>query len=335
MKKPLHLPNGGLTAISPGIAMKNASEGDEMEKPVAKRLDGTFIQIQSWMMKFEANDWHRELEAMRRAKIQLIIIQCLEFGSQRYISDDDRAVDPTERILQYADEHDWDVIVGLRTDQGWWGWREDKGYLKNAAEKSKKLATEVWQRYGRHPSLTGWYFPDECDDLEITDEQIDRLRAYFGDMSNHCKALSGGKLITFAPFYSGSMKMDRLRSVYTSLLDGAGIDVMMLQDGVGARGWDKQLEKKIVPYFRMFEKVCDSSHVELWCDLESFTQESESTDVARISRQLRAVAPYVRRIVTFDFFHYMSPYRGPKQEQLYRKYIRKFVDQEPSTQEIM
>ena len=37
-------------------------------------------------------------------------------------------------------------------------------------------------------------------------------------------------------------------------------------------------------------------------------------------RQLKAVAPYVDKIVTFDFFHYMNPHRGDSQRQLYEGY---------------
>ena len=39
-------------------------------------------------------------------------------------------------------------------------------------------------------------------------------------------------------------------------------------------------------------------------------------------RQLEAVAPHVERIVTFDFFHYISPFRGAAQRELYEGYRR-------------
>jgi hypothetical protein len=118
-----------------------------------------------------------------------------------------------------------------------------------------------------------------------------------------------------------------MRTLYDELLDGAGIDIMMVQDGVGARGWDANLEEKVVPFFRMFAEVCKRHGVSLWCDLESFRRkdpEKETgflpTDPDRLARQLKAVAPFVETIVTFDFFHYMSPHRGDAQRALYDGY---------------
>ena len=39
-------------------------------------------------------------------------------------------------------------------------------------------------------------------------------------------------------------------------------------------------------------------------------------------RQLAAVSPYVDKVVTFDFFHYMSPLRGEPQRRLYEGYLK-------------
>src|SRR5262249_37143227 len=150
--------------------------------------------------------------------------------------------------------------------------------------------------------------------------------AYFRAQSDHCKALRD-QPVAFAPYFSHLTPLDGMRAIYDRLLDGAGIDVVMLQDGVGARGWDRELEERVVPFFRMFREGCDRRGVALWGDLESFRRrhpEQETgfvpTTPARLIRQLRAVAPHVEALVTFDFFHYMSPHRGAPQRALYEGY---------------
>jgi hypothetical protein len=71
--------------------------------------------------------------------------------------------------------------------------------------------------------------------------------------------------------------------------------------------------------------------VALWSDLESFRQDPDDpkrflpAGIDRIRRQLDAEAPYVAKFVTFDFFHYMSPYRGEAQRQLYEDYRARYV----------
>lgn len=45
----------------------------------------------------------------------------------------------------------------------------------------------------------------------------------------------------------------------------------------------------------------------------------------QIVQQLKAISPYVERVVTFDFYHYMSPYRGEAQKELYDGYLRLVV----------
>jgi len=288
------------------------------------RLDGGFIQFQGWMMDLSTADWKRELEAMRAAGLKVIVIQHLENGRRSFIPSDDRAPDPTRLILDFADAHGMRVFLGTRADEGWWRWNAD--YLTRSLDGRKRLVRTIHARYGTHRSFAGWYLTEEVSG-NLSPDRVRLLRDYFRAQSDSCKSLRN-QPVAFAPYFSHLTPLDSMRAIYDALLDGAGIDVLMLQDGVGARGWDRDLEERVVPYFRMFRQVCDRRGVPLWADIESFRRRDPERETGfvpttpeRLIRQLKAEAPHVEAMVTFDFFHYMSPHHGDAQRALYEGYL--------------
>ena len=271
---------------------------------------------------------------MQSAGINLVIIQFLKENKTSFLPKNSQAADPTNCILNYADKHKMQVFIGLETDDGWWMRFSDLSYLKQASGESCQIADRAWKLYGRHSSFAGWYIPQEPWDANCTHQITDYLGNFFHTISVHCKGLSGGKPVSFAPFFSHTSTPFAVEQAYKVILRRAGVDILMLQDGVGARGWDANIAENIIPYFRAFRNACLANGVRLWSDLESFSQTGKSGDpsepatVGRIERQFTAEAPYVKTFVTFDFFHYMSPYRGAPQAKLFRNYIHDFVQRE-------
>ena len=298
------------------------------------RLDGGFIQYQPWMAKLDERAWQQELEAMRKARMQTIVLQQLQHETTRYIPDSSAAPDPTGIILSYADAHGMEVFIGLAVDSGWWKCGQWQDYLDAAALKNMALADEIWKRYGSHRSFVGWYLPQEMWEGPFTDEQVALARHLFHRLSDHCRSLSKDepKPVALSPFHTGRVPPSEIEKLYRDLLRGSGVNIVMLQDGVGARGWDDRMADMVVPYFEAMERACWANHVEFWANIECFKLVSRTSsgpkefapaDAQRLSRQLTAVAPFVRRIVTFDFFHYMSPYRQDERaRKLYEDYVK-------------
>jgi hypothetical protein len=105
---------------------------------------------------------------------------------------------------------------------------------------------------------------------------------------------------------------------------------VILQDGVGTRDWGDDVECWTRPYFEAMHYACRAAGAELWSDIEIF-QKGESSSgripasIERIKRQIDAESPHITTFVMFDFFHYMSPYRGDLQKKLCGDYMRAFV----------
>lgn len=306
-------------------------------RPVATdgglRLDGTFIQYQSWMMQMDAAAWQRELEAMKRAGLRTIVIQWLAHNERTFMPAEPGAVDPTEIILSFADRHAMEVYLGLFMDDDWWKWTPAAGLPERLVRGTTTTVEAAWSRYGNHASLAGWYIPPEPSDL-LDPAAIPELNAFLRATSDHCKRLSGGMPVAFAPFLTGQVEPRLVEKHYTALLTDSGIDIMMVQDSVGARSWDQAVHTRVVPLFRAMRSACLAAGVEMWSDLEIFHNTTGiadkpafiASDIRRLGQQLAAEAPFVSKFIAFDCFHYMSPHRGDRQRAFHEAYLREFVD---------
>lgn len=298
---------------------------ERIETPaLSRRIEGTFVQYEPWMTRLGRAEWRRELDAMRRARIELIVIQWLEFEGVRFFGNDGN--DPTRLILEYCDEHDMRVFVGLSHADIYWSRLKDPGHLDRAWASSAAVADEAWGRYGRHRSFAGWYLPQELRDATYPLQSMISIKDFYRKLGDRCRALSGDKPVAIAPAMSGTVSAEKFGHMYATILPGSGIDIVMLQDGVGARGWDNDFERRIVPYFRAMAEACRLARAKLWSDIEVFRRSSkggrsEPADIERIKRQIAVETPFVERFVMFDFFHYMSPHRGKAQKRLYERYL--------------
>jgi hypothetical protein len=291
-----------------------------------KLIEGTFLQFMTGMREVSAAQWALELDAMRTARIHTIILQWTQVDGNSLFE----PPDPFPPILDLAHRRGMQVIFGLRHDHRWWREWGNAEYLREEAKQSVLLAREVHRRYGKHPAFAGFYIPYELWDGSFTETQVARLAELLRTIGNVCRQLAPGKPVLLAPFFAGLLTPDRFEQLWLSLLQDQPVDVVALQDGVGARGWDAEIEPRVSPYFAAMQRACKQRAVRLWCDLECFrlTNNDPSRPVfapasaERILRQLKAVSPYVERVVTFDFYHYMSPYRGEAQKALYEGYLK-------------
>jgi hypothetical protein len=296
-----------------------------------RRIEGTFIQYQDWMMGMDEAAWRRELDAMRGAGVDLVIVQWLAHENKRFIPADSAACDPTRVILEYADEHRMRVFLGLATIDRWHERITYPNYLERAAAQSMHLAGQAWARYGRHPSFAGWYVPQELRYYDFKPEHVAALRGFLRRQSDHYRGLSGGKTVAVSACLAQSTSPEQYRTLFAEMLAGSGVDVLILQDGVGANRWEKRMDTKVVPYFRVMREVCGEEEIALWSDIEIFRHRAtgrgrEPAPIERVLAQIEAESPFVSSFVMFDFFHYMSPWRGEEQKRLFEAYVRAAAD---------
>lgn len=310
----------------------------------ALRLNGSFIQYWDEMQGWPPETWHTVLARMKEVQMDTVIIQMLarensDGTTHSYIGPANQ-LDATETILHYADTNDFKVFLGLYLPN----WNHDmtgSNFLYEAQGRMATVAQQAWDRYlsgNRHRSFAGWYLPYESWTGSYSSAEITRLRSFFQATTAACRLIAGEQPVAISPFISSQRPPPcQVEQTYRQLLDQSGIDLLLLQDSVGAQQWNDDIVQRASPYFQAFRNACDATGVELWANLESFQISGSvftSCDAVRLQRQFDATAPFVDGFVTFDFFHYMNPdvflaswdqARRDRMRQLFSDYQARFV----------
>jgi formylglycine-generating enzyme required for sulfatase activity len=191
----------------------------------------------------------------------------------------------------------------------------------------------------RHTSFAGWYLPYESWTANYQPAEVQRLRSFFQAVHASCQAIAGDLPLAISPFISSSRPPPcQVEQLYGQILDQSGIDILFLQDSVGAQEWETNILQRVAPYFQAFQNACKATGVRFWANLESFRATGSTfapCDVVRLRKQFEATAPFVEGFVTFDFLNYMNPVaflstwdqtRRAQMQQLYSDYKAALVE---------
>jgi hypothetical protein len=181
----------------------------------------------------------------------------------------------------------------------------------------------------RSPACTGWYIPQEIDDETWSaTARRDALRGYLARTAHTLHALAPGRLVMIAPFFSGSLDPEAYAAWLETVVAATGIDVVILQDGVGTGRATPELAGC---YLARLGPALTPIGVRLWSVAELFRQihgpprddqpfEAVPADPATLRRSLAIEALLVDRIVAFSVLDYMDPRRAGASRQLYQHY---------------
>jgi len=293
-------------------------------------ISGAWVGIVHWseaeaaywnacLRAFTDDDWREMVRGMHRLGMDLVIIQETwrnhtwygehyhamtaenyreTYAGQAYYPSelwprrmDIPAVDPLEAILDEADRLGMQVMLGV-------GNYAHFDYTAGSLAWHRDVMTELWGRYGRHPSLYGWYISEEMNGRikphemrywERTEEFRAEVLAFFRGLSALRNELAPETLIMLAP---DSHYHDEAAETWPQL--ARCCDIFCIQgyqrdpvDGV-------PVEENI----RRMQAICDAAGSHLWMDMEAFG--FEHPDKSGPQRE-----SYSRRLPdgTDDFIH--------------------------------
>ena len=99
--------------------------------------------------------------------------------------------DPLEAILTEADRLGMHVLPGI-------GCYAFFDYTPGALDWHKQVAAEVWERYGHHPSLYGWYISGEKDGGLGSAREREEIVAFFREFTPFVRRLAPDKPVMLA-----------------------------------------------------------------------------------------------------------------------------------------
>ncbi len=169
--------------------------------------------------------------------------------------------DPMETILSEADKRNMNVFFPV----GLYAWFD---FSEGSLQWHKKIAKEIWDRYGQHPSFYGWYISEEIDGslipdkkMEVADQRQKEIVHFFKEFQKYVRTLVPDKPVMLA---SNSHHIELALEIYPKLLEH--LDILC------PFGFHRQPEGDLSgeEAANVLQKLCDDAGSHLWMDLEVF-----------------------------------------------------------------
>jgi hypothetical protein len=236
----------------------------------------------------------------------------------------DASIRPTEdrleMILSLADQRGMRVYIGSL--QTWADWTTGAEFVA-LREYNRRVAQEVLDHYGHHPSLEGWYFTQEIwmNWVKFYGSGYygtALLRDFITDMQtlDPTKPVCAAVVFKKDAYYSmPGLTPEELQTVTTSFLAATQLPILMPQDGAGAEAGAPPLTE-LPSYFQALKNAAVSAAVGtvLWGTVETFTAVPNLSNdryppasAMRVQEQVNATRPYVTGYVNWIFGNDMSP----------------------------
>lgn len=287
-----------------------------------RKIDGTFFEFRHhntaegkyWnpaLEKFSGAHWRQKIREIAELQMEYVVVMATAlyescyFKSSVYPFAEMPCADPIEEILSEADLCGVKVFLG----NGFYGdWRKTNQNIKSreVIDRSFKAMEELATLYAHHQSFYGWYFPDEtCIILRYSKDFMN----YVNMCSAFCHSLTPDKKTLIAPFGTNLVWAN---NKFIRQLTELDVDFIAYQDEVGVR------KTKVDNTKRLFEKLRiahdKAGRSELWADIELFDFEGMvynspliPASFERVKKQLENVAPYVDKILAYQYLGLMNP----------------------------
>lgn len=280
------------------------------------KITGTFLDEISYDIPHQnwgRREWRRDFLNMRAIGIDTVIMircglkQWLTYPSEILMRRQNcyrPMADLVEMFLELSDELDMKFFFG--TYDSWCYWHSD--HPEKELELNLQVVEEAWHRYGHHHSFSGWYLTQEISRGRKS------VATLYRELGRCCKEVSGGLPVLISPLIDG-VKENRKQSVsledhqrewdemFSLIRDG--VDTVAFQDG--------HCEfHELSDYLAVNRQLAEKYGIECWSNCESFDRDMPIRFLPikweKMRFKLRAAeAAGVRKVITFEFSHFMSP----------------------------
>lgn len=343
-----------LVADAPGQSARTEREVQVLPSALrsTQTIDGAWVGIVHWseaegrywnaeIRTLSENDWRQQIRGMHGIGMDTVIVQEVfrnqaYYGANKIASTGYRGLayypsalfpgrvamasrDPLEAILCEADRLHMHVFLGV----GMYAWFD---FSPASLEWHKKVAAELWRRYGHHPSFYGWYVSEEAygslipDQGEAAAAQYRReILHFFTAFQAFCRGLAPEKPVLFAP---NTMGLLQSKEVWPKLLEHIdivcpfGFQRMPPGDLTGAQA------------AALWQEMADQAGAHLWMDMEAFTFADQALvprPIGDLIRDLRQY-PNFEKILCYQYSGIFNSPESAKQPgglatvRLYRDY---------------
>jgi hypothetical protein len=313
---------------SPGKAIKPIS-GSWFEFQHTPTVEG--VDWNPMCARFTCEQWDAKIKEIADAGLEYLVLMSTALDYRAFfptkIFPEWRlsCPEPMEAVLSAADRYGVKFFVG----GGFYGELESPNTVSDPIASRKRLQAieEIALRYGHHRSFCGWYWPNEAFiDRHYSEEFI----KYVNACSRLARQLTPQARIMIAPYGTRVAVPD---DDYVRQLESLDVDIIAYQDEVGVR---KSAVGETAAFYEGLRRAHDrAQRAAIWADVEIFQFEGDVYKSAllpapfqRVLRQLKAVSPWVDKILVYQYQGMMnkpgSPAfcGSPESTELYGEYMK-------------
>ena len=310
-------------------------------------IDGCWVSIYHWsedearwfnkdLRRLTEEDWKDKIRDMNRVGIKGVIIQnlfyCNEYAGQHNMTVetyrgkafypskiyperfDIAAKDPVEAILSAADECEMNVFLGV----GLFAWFD---FSEESLKWHKKVTEELFEMYGHHKSLYGWYISEEMfgslyyEYPYLKGSDYKNIVNFFEDYTSFVRKLTPTKPVALAP---NNIRFHEFEKEWKEIL----VNVDILIPFAFARDPEHLNVKEI-------SDICNSCGTHFWVDMEMFAWPLDNGLVPKSTEELiKEIRMYddVEQIYGYQYTgimnspHFKYELGGEKTRELYTGY---------------
>jgi mannose/fructose/N-acetylgalactosamine-specific phosphotransferase system component IIB len=160
-----------------------------------------------------------------------------------------------ESVLSEADERGMKVFLGV----GMYAWFD---FSQGSLDWSKKVAKELWERFGSHKSFYGWYISGEiAGNLGENEKRKKEIVHFFEEFTPYVRTLAPDKPVMLA---TNCHDVKNSNGYYPALLKNLDI---LCPFGFHRMPPNDYTGKEVA---KLLQDYCDKAGSHLWMDLEVF-----------------------------------------------------------------
>jgi hypothetical protein len=276
-------------------------------------------------------EWQREFDTYHEHGLDTVILirtgmgprlACPSDAVERNLPTLPVYVDLVQMFLDLAAERGIAFYLGLYDSDYYWH-RYD---WESEVRINREFIAEMSDRYGHSPAFGGWYLPHETTDtsLRILDINV-RLAETIRERSD--------LPILISPYSMGRPDIAGQRDHRTlpRTADEHGRiwrEIFRQYSGLVTHCAFQDATAELLQldaFTRATAEAARDNRITLWSNLETFDRDMPirfpPTDWRKLAYRLDTVQPYVEKIITFEFAHFMSPHSmWPSARTLFDRY---------------
>ena len=287
-----------------------------------KKITGTFLDEITYDIassNWGEKEWTNEFKTMRMAGIDTVVIIRAGLGEKvifpsKSISSFRKIMpvyqDLASLFLKLSESNSMKLFFGLYDSNYFWY----RNNWKKEMEINVAFIDEVWNKFGKYPSFAGWYLPHETGDTSL---RIIDLNAH---LAEYLKKISDLPILISPYFFGRPNAYEMLihgehatpRSVdehiqqWKEIFENFNglVDYCAFQDGT--------VNLLALEYFvKATAEIAKKNGITLWSNVETFDRDVPikfpPIDWRKLAYKMDVVQPYVDRLITFEFPHFLSP----------------------------